>query len=219
VGLEVALETSGRPPGLAARAGERTLERELSSERAHASDLMPALDALVRELGATPADVSAVYVGTGPGSYTGLRVGVATAQGLALGCGAPLVGVPSLELLAWSALAQGERGAFALDARQGEVYLARYERRGTGLEVLTAPCAVAHAGLGALLVEGEPLWADAGVRASALPQGLDLRVAPPARAALLLELGARALAAGLARDPRSVEPLYLRPFAVRPARA
>ena len=146
-------------------------------------------------------------------------MGVATAQGLALGCGAPLVGVPSLELVAWSALAEGERGAFALDARQGEVYLARYERRGSGLETLTAPCAVALAGLGALLAAGEPLWADAALRASALPEGLDLRAAPPARAALLLELGARALAAGLARDPRTVEPLYLRPFAARPARA
>ena len=146
-------------------------------------------------------------------------MGVATAQGLALGCGAPLVGVCSLEVLAWSVLAEGERGAFALDARQGEVYLARYERRGSGLETLTAPCAVALAGLGALLAAGEPLWADAGVRASALPADLDLRVAPPARAEVLLELGARALAAGLARDPRTVEPLYLRPFATRPARA
>lgn len=219
MGLEVALETSARPPSLALRAGGRTLERELSSERAHAGDLMPTLDDLVRELGAQPGDLAAVYVGLGPGSYTGLRVGIATAQGLALGSGASLVGVPSFEVLAWTALAEGEHGAFALDARQGELYLARYERRAGGLEVLCAPCALPLARLEAQLVAGEPLWADAGARALALPAGLDVRVAPAARAAVLLELGARALGRGGARDPRTLEPLYLRPFAVRPARA
>ena len=219
MGLELALETSGRPPGLAARHGGRMLERELSAERAHASDLVPTLDALVRELGARPADLTAVYVGTGPGSYTGLRVGVATAQGLALGTGARLVGVPSLELVAWDVLAEGASGAFVLDARQGEVYLARYARRGDALEVLAAPAAVPLARLGAQLVAGEPVWADERARALALPAGHELCDAPAPRAARLLELGARALARGEAADPRALEPLYLRPFTVRSARA
>lgn len=219
MGLELALETSGRPPSLAARRDGVVLERELSSERAHASDLVPVLDALLGELGAAPRDVRAVYVGIGPGSYTGLRVGVATAQGLALGTGAPLVGVPSLEVAAWSVLGPGESGAFVLDARQGEVYLARYARRDAALEVRAAPAALPLARLGAHLVEGEPVWVDARARTLALPEGLDLRDAPTPRAGVLLELGARALARGAVGEPRSVEPLYLRPFAVRGARA
>lgn len=217
--LEVALETSGRPPSLALRSAQTTLERELSSDRAHASDLMPALDELLRELGAVPRDLSAVYVGTGPGSYTGLRAGLATAKGLVLGTGAKLVGVSSLEVVAWTALPPDGGGAFALDARQGEVYLARYRRREADLEVLLEPCALPASRLGSALVAGEPLWCDAGVRELALPAGLDLRPAPAARAAVLLELGARALARRGAADPRTLEPAYLRPFAIRSARA
>jgi tRNA threonylcarbamoyladenosine biosynthesis protein TsaB len=219
VTLEVALETSARPPSVALRSASGTLERELDGDRAHASDLLPALDDLLRRTGAAPGDVSAVYVGIGPGSYTGLRAGLALAKGLVLGTGAKLVGVSSLESTAWSALAGDGRGAFALDARQGEVYLARYGRRAGELEVLLEPCARPLGGLASELVAGEPLWCDAGVRALALPPGLDVRVAPAPRAAVLLELGARALRRRGADDPRTLEPAYLRPFAIRPARA
>jgi phosphoglucosamine mutase len=72
-GLAVALETSTRAPSLAVRLGEVTLEAELASARAHASDLLPTLERLLGELGASPRDIAAVVVGTGPGSYTGLR--------------------------------------------------------------------------------------------------------------------------------------------------
>lgn len=217
--LEVALETSARPPSVALRSPSGTLERELASDRAHASDLLPALDDFLRGTGAAPGDVAAVYVGIGPGSYTGLRAGLALAKGLVLGTGAKLVGVSSLETTAWSALAGDGRGTFALDARQGEVYLARYERRGGDLHVLLEPCVRPLGGLAAELVAGEPLWCDEAVRAHAQPLGLDVRVAPAPRAAVLLELGARALRRRGADDPRTLEPTYLRPFAFRPTRA
>jgi tRNA threonylcarbamoyladenosine biosynthesis protein TsaB len=219
VTLEVALETSARPPSVAVRSARGTLERELSSARAHASDLLPALDEFLRPSGAVPGDVTVVYVGIGPGSYTGLRAGLALAKGLVLGTGARLVGVSSLETMAWAALGGDGRGAFALDARQGAVYLARYERRGDDLDVLLEPCVRPLGDLASELVAGEPLWCDEGLRALALPAGLDVRAAPAPRAAVLLELGARALRRRGSDDPRTLEPAYLRPFAIRTARA
>ena len=76
--------------------------------------------------------VEAIAVGVGPGPYTGLRVGIATAQGLALGWGVPAVGLCSLDAIAAEAVAAGVAGAFvaASDARRREVYWARYDGEG-----------------------------------------------------------------------------------------
>jgi len=117
--LELAIESSSRSASVAARAGGRVLQASLSSTRAHASDLLPALDGLVRELGLEPREVEAVYVGLGPGSYTGLRVGIATALGIARSSGAALLGVGSFEVLLWERLALGETGGVLLDGRSG----------------------------------------------------------------------------------------------------
>ncbi len=76
------------------------------------------------EAGLTMADVDAVLVGRGPGSFTGVRIGIATAKGLACGAGLPLFGVSALDAMAWSAHAAGARGTLAVmgDAMRGEVY-------------------------------------------------------------------------------------------------
>ena len=187
----VAFETSARRPSLAVRAGERVLSRELSSDRAHASDLLPTLDLLLRELQVAPADIRAVCVGTGPGSYTGLRVGIATALGLARANGAALLGVPSGDTLAFGELAPGAEAATLIDARQGELYFARYRRTDDEVLVVHAPCVIQPGELAALL--------------------------PPA-ITIFAEPGALRLARGGPHAPRDVEPLYLRPFAARTRR-
>src|SRR5690606_814818 len=137
--LAVALETSTRRPSVAVRAGARVLERELVGDRPHASDLLAVLAALLGELGARAGDIRRELVGLGPGSYTGLRVGVAAALGLARGADAALRGVPSGEALAFARLAPGERCVQLLDARQGELYFARYERTPDGVLTLDGP--------------------------------------------------------------------------------
>lgn len=218
VRLEVALETSTRRPSVAARLGERTLERELTAGRAHASDLLPCLAELLAELGSSPAALGAVFVGSGPGSYTGLRVGMATALGLARGSGAALFSLPSLELLAWEALQVGQAAAIVLDARQGELYLGRYARDERELHVLRAPCVVPAAQLAGELRGGEDLYADEGALALDLPGSAAPRPAPAARARVLLELAARRMQREGPRSPEDIAPLYLRPFHAQPRR-
>ncbi len=194
--LEVAIESSSRSASVAVRADGRILQAELSSTRAHASDLLPALDGLVRALGRTPREIEAVYVGLGPGSYTGLRVGIATALGIVRSTGAALVGIGSFEVLLWERLRPGETGGVLLDGRSGGFYHGRYARRQDGLEPLLAP---------AILPEAE-------ARARAAGDGRSFGVDDPPRASALLELGAARLAREGPMRPADVQPLYLRPF-------
>ncbi len=127
--LSIALETSQRQASVAVRSGADSLEHQLDGARAHASDCVGLLDDLIARLGRRPAEISAVFVGTGPGSYTGLRIGIGTALGIARGTGADRRGEPSGEALAWRALEPGEEGVVAADARQEERCFAQYVRR------------------------------------------------------------------------------------------
>ncbi len=215
-GLFVALETSSRSPQLAVRRGGTTLCRALESDRAHASDLVPTLARLVDELGGAPRDIAAVVVGLGPGSYTGLRVGAATGIGLARGASAALLGVPSLEALAFAELAPGETGQVLLDARSGELYFARYRRTPDSVEAVEAPCVLRAADVPARIERGERLFAEddalrAGGLADAPPPSLARSTRP--RADALLELGLARWRAGTLAAASTLEPLYLRAFA------
>lgn len=215
--LAVALETSTRRPSVAVKvSGRAALVCELVGERPHASDLFPALARLCAQLGLRARDIEAVLVGTGPGSYTGLRVGIASALGLARGSGAQLAGLPSGEALAFDRLAPGERGTLLLDARQGELYFAHYERSEDDVLTLDGPRIVRPAEL--VLPAAGPLFGDATVAEAA---GLDsqdrARLDPAAipSAGALLELGLVRLARAGPQRPSDVRPLYLRPFATR----
>jgi tRNA threonylcarbamoyl adenosine modification protein YeaZ len=92
--------------------------------RGHAERLLPMIGELLREAGVTYADLDRIAVTTGPGSFTGVRVGVAAARALALALGIPAVGIGSLEALARPELQRHSEGTVVavLDARRGEVY-------------------------------------------------------------------------------------------------
>ncbi len=98
--------------------------RVVNEDRRHTEALAPAISALLDELGLAAREVTRVVVDRGPGLFTGLRVGVATAIAFAQGLGCDLVGVTSLELLAHGAFAAGIRGRVVacVDARRGEVF-------------------------------------------------------------------------------------------------
>jgi tRNA threonylcarbamoyladenosine biosynthesis protein TsaB len=181
------------------------------------------VDRILAEGGASLASLSGIAAGIGPGSFTGVRVSVAVAQGLAFGAGLAVVPVTSLEALALEAIGGGADQVLAcLDARMGEVYWGCFAARMPGmLSALGAPAVgppaavrlppgAAHAASG--LFRGIGRGFAAYPELCALP-GLrlepdDRRALPQARA--MARLGALRLAAGEGIDPALLEPLYLR---------
>ncbi|NLU81779.1 tRNA (adenosine(37)-N6)-threonylcarbamoyltransferase complex dimerization subunit type 1 TsaB [Rhodococcus sp. HNM0569] len=166
--------------------------------RAHAEVLTPHILECLAESGHTPADLDAVVVGTGPGPFTGLRVGMATGAAFADALSIPAYGVCSLD-----AIAARESGAGELlvvtDARRREVYWARYRegRRVEGPSV-DRPADVVAA----------PSTAVAGSRAHAEPFALPVLPADVPTPESLVTVAAADILAG--REPEPLEPLYLR---------
>lgn len=116
----------------AARGHEIVQIRELPPEFRHIENLTPALEELLREVGWSPSSLEALVVAAGPGSFTGLRVGMAAAKGLALACGAPVVSVDSLEALAATETAADPafQGLLVpvIDARKARLYGALFQQ-------------------------------------------------------------------------------------------
>jgi tRNA threonylcarbamoyladenosine biosynthesis protein TsaB len=114
-------EPGGEPPAV--------LAREDGGVETHSDVLVPLIDRVLRAAGIAVADVEAFAVGAGPGSFTGLRIGMSTAKGLAYAVGAPLWAVSSLAALAQDAAGPAAAGALivpTLDARRGEVFAGFY---------------------------------------------------------------------------------------------
>jgi tRNA threonylcarbamoyl adenosine modification protein YeaZ len=186
----------------------------LRGDRRHAETLAPAIEHVLTQAGVALADVDAIAVDVGPGLFTGLRVGVATAQGLAAGLGAGVVEVASVDVLAREAYDSGWEGPVAavVDARRTEVFAARYEGPCTRTE---APARHSPAALAERLAEvpGTLLVGTGAHRYLEQFTDLGLRVAairePSPR--VLVSIAAGRLAAGAAPvPPAAVRPLYLR---------
>ena len=107
--------------------------------RRHANvELVQTVEAALAEAGLTVTEVDAFLVGRGPGSFTGVRIGISTAKGLARGANVPLLGTSTLDACAWTAWRAGERGLLgvAADAMRGEVYPALYQLDESGVHRL-----------------------------------------------------------------------------------
>ena len=113
----------------------------------HATRLLPLANDLLIEADISWSEVERIAIGTGPGTFTGLRIGIATARGLAQSLGVDLVGVSSLRALANGAGKEARRVLAAIDARRGEVFIAAYY---DGKELI-APQAVSPDGVAELL--------------------------------------------------------------------
>lgn len=105
-------------------------------DRDHARQLIGVLDTLLRDNELAPSAILGIGVGTGPGSYTGVRVGIATAQGLARGWGVPLVGASTLAAIAFGRLSPGQSAIVTLDARRNHVYAGAFQRTATDVTLL-----------------------------------------------------------------------------------
>jgi tRNA threonylcarbamoyladenosine biosynthesis protein TsaB len=160
LGIETATETVG----VAVRTAEGVeAELALTGRRRHVETLTPAVDHLLAQVGLTPGDLEVVAVDIGPGLFTGLRVGVAAAKGLAQALGIGLVGVTSLDVLtAAAAAATGAVDGAADAARRGLVLAAVDARRGELFAVLRqiGPEGSAHDVLGPYLVTPSALADD-----------------------------------------------------------
>jgi tRNA threonylcarbamoyladenosine biosynthesis protein TsaB len=192
------------------------------SVASHGAELPEAVAGLLGRAGLSIGELKAIAIGTGPGSFTGLRVGLSYAKGLKLATGCAFLGIPSLDTLALTALAeisatQGRLICPVLDARKGEVYAALYQTSGDGLEKLSDDLVVTlenlapHLGTDVLLVgdakaeEACSLAVRAGGRATCLEiTGLRLR------GRVVAAMGAARLVAGEADNAFVLEPLYVR---------
>jgi tRNA threonylcarbamoyladenosine biosynthesis protein TsaB len=215
--LILALETATRSVSVALLRGEQLIgEASGERERSAAESLLPCVDAVLGEAGLSPQDIEAFAVSVGPGSFTSLRVGIATAKGLAFGSGCPVAPVRTLAALALAAGAGSEPVVTLLDARRGELYAGAWKRYGSAAHpvlpegVYTPDQVVARlrgecrlAGEGALLFR-DALAAGLGPEAEILP---DLE-GPSARH--IGVLGSRMLASGLGIDAADLLPHYVR---------
>ena len=123
------IETSGRGGSVGLAVGGAVRGRALDPARRHNRDLAPAVESLLREADLAPPDVLAVAVSVGPGSYTGLRVGVVSAKAWAFATGCRLVPVPTFHALAAQADAAGTLDVVS-DGLQGLVYAQRFTAAG-----------------------------------------------------------------------------------------
>jgi tRNA threonylcarbamoyladenosine biosynthesis protein TsaB len=181
----------------------------------HGRNLVPAIRDLLRVAGLTPADVDLWAVGLGPGSYTGLRIGLTAAKTLAYVSGKPLVGFDSLEAVARNAPDDAPRVTVIADAQRGDLYTADFARdRPAGPLVRTSPTRVeSQAHWSARLAEGTLVLGPVLERLNP-PLPPSVRTADPALngpdGRRLLGLAREFWESGRRDDPFFLEPLYLR---------
>ncbi len=149
----LAADTSTSMGSVALRDREGMIQREwLDGSRPHSETLLPAVEKILARVELDRKDVQAVAVGTGPGAFTGLRVGLATFKAWAAAAGLSLIPVVSMDAVALPVLREGNSAMVVADARKGEVYAAYYP----SLEENSLPCRQGDVAL--LPNEGVPEW-------------------------------------------------------------
>jgi tRNA threonylcarbamoyladenosine biosynthesis protein TsaB len=186
----------------------------------HSERLLPLISQVLQQASLVRRDLNAIAVGVGPGSFTGIRTAISTAQGLALALNLPVVPVASLQTLAWQAAADSRRPVrvlAALDARMGEIYGACYDVSIEGhLHEVMPPCVAGPDALVTWLAHGPVVLIGNTQRAhsAALSQCAGASIVrnidalPDAGA--LAALAARQWARGARLTAATVEPVYVR---------
>ena len=203
--------------------------RESDQGRDHAKQVAVFVDELLRETGVKPDELDAVAVGMGPGSYTGLRIGVSFAKGLCYGLNIPLLAVGSLEALTDVAIKDYEAGIIQVegwdeaflcpmvDARRMEVYTQIFNSRceaqsEVSAEIITEESFSQWRAKGKLVIFGN----GAAKCQEMLPDAIYIDVAPSARG--LTRIAHQLFEAGKTEDIAYFEPFYLKDFVVIPSK-
>ena len=195
---------AGVPPHAAATA-------VVSGARRHAAEIIPMSDAVLREAGVPVSDLGGIVVADGPGSFTGLRIGLSTVKGLALGLEIPVTPVVTLDALASRVPFAALPVCPVIEARRGEVYAALYRWDGSAMRRESEYLALPPAALADRLVEPTIVLGDGArsiVSRHARPAPPLLRVPSPAAVGFL---GLEAFRAGQVVKPAELTALYLRP--------
>lgn len=209
------LETSGRIGHVAVARGPDLLEaRQLDEARRHARDLAPTVADLLRNAGWRPKQLHAVLVSRGPGSYTGLRVGLMSAKTLAYAAGCAVIGVDTFAAVAEQAPFAAAALDVLADAQQDRVYVQRYARTRDGWQAASALDIVRVADW--LAQPEADVWATGpglrvvGERVSPESQTVETALWDPSPESVL-RVGLRRYLAGERDDFWALEPLYGRP--------
>ena len=196
--------------------GETLAHRHVPMSRGHAEALPVLIGDVTKEAGLQPHDIGQVAITRGPGTFTGVRIGVSAARGLAISGSIPIIAISSLEALAACAMAKGPPAASVaalIDARRGEVYAAVYSSR--CVETL-GPCVLPADGLDEALPEGELIVIGTGASlAAAQSRRFHVSAAPALPKARIWGLHA----IGQVHQPVRPLPLYLRAPDAKPTAA
>jgi len=214
----LALDTSTAWASIAVFDGREVLaEQTWHAQRRHADELFPTIERLLSATRVPLSGLDRVAVATGPGSFTGLRVAIAAAQGIARGAGAALVGISTLDVLAYPHASSKQRTCPILPAGRGDYYAAFYQERNrkwlrrSPFIVATLAELCRQIGTHTLFVGEIGEEAESTLRDLLGPKAL---FAPPAsrmrRAGFLAELGWRELEGRTQAKLAEIEPIYIR---------
>ena len=223
----LALETSARAVSVAvAEDGKILASAYQDTGLTHSRTLMPLAESLLKNVGLSARDMDAFAVAAGPGSFTGIRIGVAAAKGLAFGAERPAVGVSTLAAMARNvAFADGLIIA-AMDARHAQIYEATFRAGAGTLERLTPDRAIALADLADELSENAAPILVVGDGATLCAEflqshGVSCRTAPPhlvMQNAVSVALEAETMPESAYVSAQDLRPVYLRPPQAVPLR-
>ncbi len=212
-----------------ARDGELLSLRESDEGRDHAKKVAVFVDELLDETGISPDELDAIAVGMGPGSYTGLRIGVSFAKGLCYGLQIPLVAVGSLDALTEVAIEDNEAGILdvenwdesilcpMVDARRMEVYTQLFDSRGVALSQVKAEIVTEESFAEERRERQIVIFGNGAAKCrELLPDAAYINVTPSARG--LVRLAQRRLDEGRVEDIAYFEPFYLKDFVVIPSK-
>ena len=223
-----ALETSAKAVSAAvSEDGKILVSGYQDTGLTHSRTLMPIVEHILKNTGLTMADMDAVAVAAGPGSFTGIRIGVAAAKGLAFGADKPAIGVSTLAAMARGVAFSDGLVICAMDARRNQIYNALFEAEDGQLARLTDDRAIALADLAEeLRTDPRPMTVvgdGAKLCHTFLTEaGISCRMAPPhlvMQNATGVALEAESMAAaGKTVSAQALEPVYLRPAQADPLR-
>lgn len=211
----LAFDTSGNWCSVAFVDSHGVTQQEEPVGNAQSERLLPIAHEVLQRAGAALEDIDAIAFGAGPGSFTGVRIAASVAQGLALGLERPVIGVCTLEAIAWQARHDRaiEHVIACTDARMGEVYIAAYEWRDGRWNEASSPAVLKPE---AVQLPSPAAWVGCGNGFAAYPtlaSRLSLaEVLPDMRASAeaIAEMARMRVASGITGDPAHALPLYVR---------